>query len=81
MADAGRLVGPSLDARKQALDPRPIALHNVAGLACGRVEGVAFPSVLAVDENGNQIFGAGKNEDIGFFARRNISAGPCRFCG
>ena len=67
MADAGRLVRPSLNASKQAFYPRPIALHDVARLARGRVEGLTFPPVLSLDKDGNQIFGAGKYEDVGFF--------------
>jgi hypothetical protein len=67
MADAGGLIGPALDAGEQAFDSGPIALNDVAGLIRRRVEGLALPAIGAVDQNGDQIFGAGEYEDIGLF--------------
>ena len=57
MTDARVLVGPSFDSRKQTLDPGAVHLNGIAGIARRRVRD---------DGNGDQVFGAGEDEDVGF---------------
>ena len=67
---AAPAVGPALDAREQALDPRPEAQHVVAFDVVLVEQRVAARvghelAVLVEDERGDEILGAGEDEHVG----------------
>ena len=72
---------PALDACEQPLDARAIARHLVGGAEGGARLAARLKATRLACEFGNQVFGAGENEDVGIGAAgvlRNALVGLAR---